>query len=149
MPEVLSLGLGGGSKIHVDEDESVTVGPHSVGYQLEQLSRCFGGDVLTCTDIAVALDSGKIPIKPAWMTPPSPSVVSKARKVMKRMLEKGIDVMKTSDQDVVALLVGGGSIIQIDGLDNVKMCIRPSFSNVANAVGAAIAKVCWFGLDLV
>lgn len=60
---------------------------------------------------------------------------------MLKTLEKGVDRMKASDLEVVLLLVGGGSIIQIDNLDKVKACVRPPFYDAANAVGAAIAKV--------
>src|SRR6185295_18490588 len=49
MPDVLSLGIGGGS--HVDGAE---VGPQSVGYELTSRALVFGGDVLTATDLAVA-----------------------------------------------------------------------------------------------
>src|SRR6266536_1651887 len=49
MPDVLSLGIGGGS--HVSGAE---VGPQSVGYELTSRARVFGGDVLTATDLAVA-----------------------------------------------------------------------------------------------
>src|SRR5258707_1317469 len=51
MPDLLSIGLGGGS--HVDEDP-VRVGPLSVGYRLTSDALVFGGTRLTATDIAVA-----------------------------------------------------------------------------------------------
>lgn len=140
MPEVLSLGLGGGSMVRQDGD-IVTVGPESVGYKLVEDSLCFGGSVMTATDIVVA--SGEdVGIVPQWKDgPPTEEVVKKARAYMTKLLQKGIDSMKTSDLDVVALLVGGGSIIQIDPLPNVRECMRVPFFDAANAVGAAIAKV--------
>ncbi|RFU32808.1 hypothetical protein B7463_g3584, partial [Scytalidium lignicola] len=140
MPEVLSLGLGGGSRVHENEDGTVVVGPDSVGYQILTSAQCFGGSVLTATDIVVA--SGfDVGITPKWEISPPLSVVEKARAHISSILKKGIDSMKTSDLDVVALLVGGGSIIQIDKLENVKECVRVPFFDAANAVGAAIAKV--------
>ena len=54
MPDIISIGLGGGSIVRRHEDGSVTVGPDSVGYQVLTRALCFGGDVLTATDIAVA-----------------------------------------------------------------------------------------------
>ncbi len=53
MPDVFSLGLGGGS-IVVDDDKAPRVGPQSVGYDLIRRAKIFGGDTLTASDIAVA-----------------------------------------------------------------------------------------------
>lgn len=39
MPDVMSIGLGGGSIVRVREDGRVTVGPDSVGYELEHKDR--------------------------------------------------------------------------------------------------------------
>ncbi len=55
MPDVLSLGIGGGS--HVDGAE---VGPQSVGYELTTRALVFGGDTLTATDLAVAAGLAEI-----------------------------------------------------------------------------------------
>ena len=55
MPDVISIGLGGGSIVRVREDGSVTVGPDSVGYEITRKALVFGGDVMTATDIAVRL----------------------------------------------------------------------------------------------
>ncbi|KAI9063547.1 DUF917-domain-containing protein [Trametes sanguinea] len=52
-----------------------------------------------------------------------------------------VEQMKTSPEDITVLLVGGGSIIAPDELAGVKEIIRPPFFSVANAVGAAMAKV--------
>ncbi|KAK5175987.1 hypothetical protein LTR44_011456 [Exophiala sp. CCFEE 6388] len=73
--------------------------------------------------------------------PPDEKVVSQAQKQIGRTLRKGIERMKTSDQPVTALLVGGGSVIQVDDLEGVMRCIRPPFHDVANAMGPAIAKI--------
>jgi len=51
MPDVISIGLGGGSII---DREAVTVGPDSVGHRLLEEAIVFGGSVLTASDIAVA-----------------------------------------------------------------------------------------------
>ena len=52
MPDIISIGLGGGSIVRADGD--LTIGPDSVGYELQQRALVFGGDTLTTTDIAVA-----------------------------------------------------------------------------------------------
>ncbi len=44
MPDILSLGLGGGTRIHVDESNAgIRIGPDSVGYRLLEDSFLFGG----------------------------------------------------------------------------------------------------------
>ncbi|HYX75868.1 MAG TPA: hydantoinase/oxoprolinase family protein, partial [Gaiellaceae bacterium] len=55
MPDVLSLGIGGGSL--VDRSE---VGPQSVGYELTSRALVFGGDTFTATDLAVAAGHAEI-----------------------------------------------------------------------------------------
>ena len=48
MPDVLSLPLGGGTVVHVDDNHHVKcVGPDSVGYQLDTQALAFGGEVIT------------------------------------------------------------------------------------------------------
>jgi N-methylhydantoinase A/oxoprolinase/acetone carboxylase beta subunit len=55
VPDVVSLPLGGGTVIHVDEkDGSIKVGPDSVGYRLDQKALAFGGPTMTATDVALA-----------------------------------------------------------------------------------------------
>jgi N-methylhydantoinase A/oxoprolinase/acetone carboxylase beta subunit len=52
MPNVLSTALGGGSIIHINNEE-VNVGPESIAHRLTIDSMTFGGDTLTLTDMAV------------------------------------------------------------------------------------------------
>ena len=140
MPEVVSIGLGGGSLIQVDDSGKVAVGPVSVGHRLQDEARCFGGKTLTATDIVVAQGFSDESL-PKWKHDISSDLIEQASHQIASKLERCIDTMKTSDAAVVLLLVGGGSIIQKSELRNVKKCIRPPFYKVANAVGAAIAKV--------
>lgn len=51
MPDVLAVGLGGGSIVR---DDGARIGPDSVGYEITSRSLVFGGDTLTTTDIVVA-----------------------------------------------------------------------------------------------
>src|SRR6266481_1376638 len=51
MPDLLSIGLGGGSLVG---RAPLSVGPRSVGYRLVEEGLVFGGEELTATDIAVA-----------------------------------------------------------------------------------------------
>ncbi|GKZ85104.1 hypothetical protein AnigIFM56816_010868 [Aspergillus niger] len=141
IPEVLSVGLGGGSRIHIDHaQDAVSVGPDSVGYRLTQEALVFGGNTMTSTDIVVA--SGKAGLgEPSRVVHLPATVIEKARAGIKKILERAIDEMKVSDQPVTLLLVGGGSIVYMDALEGVTECILPPHYDSANAVGAAIAKV--------
>lgn len=140
MPEVLSIGLGGGSKISTDYVGNLTVGPDSVGHYLTEQALVFGGPTLTASDIVVA--SGKAQLgDPSKLAQVPPSTVETARKRIKKMLEDVIEQMKVSSAPVHVLLVGGGSLLVTDELSGIAKCTRPIHHGAANAVGAAIAKV--------
>lgn len=137
MPEVVSIGLGGGSHIRGDS-HCIRVGPDSVGHRLTMDALAFGGDTLTATDIFVAAGGT---VRDSLLVPEvASSVIAGARKKISNMLQQVIEEMKVSAAPVIVLLVGGGSIIQIDPIDGVE-CIRPPHYDSANAVGAVIAKV--------
>ncbi|EXJ88395.1 hypothetical protein A1O1_05325 [Capronia coronata CBS 617.96] len=139
MPHLESIGLGGGSIVR-ERDSEVTVGPDSVGYQLTTKAKVFGGDVLTTTDIAVA---GGLKIgDPSKVSDLSPESVSRTRGRIKKMLENVIDRLKLTPAPLPVLLVGGGSIVCPSELEGVTEVIVPKFHSVANAVGAAISRVC-------
>lgn len=136
MPDLISVGIGGGS--HVNVDEEVTVGPESVGYRLTEEALSFGGDTLTATDLEVA--SGTIDIGTE-----SPDVddrtVEAARDYVRDEVERAVDRMKTSPEPVPVVVVGGGSILVPDDLDGASRVYKPDHYEVANAVGVAIAQV--------
>ncbi len=59
MPDVLSIGIGGGSVVTTEPD--VVVGPMSVGYELTTRARsCSAATTLTATDVAVAAGLAEI-----------------------------------------------------------------------------------------
>jgi N-methylhydantoinase A/oxoprolinase/acetone carboxylase beta subunit len=137
MPDLISIGLGGGSHVHVDGDD-VSVGPESVGYRLTKKSKAFGGDKLTATDIAVAagtIDLGTI----------SPNVddevIQAAHYHIREAVERAVDRMKTSPESVPVVVVGGGSILILETLEGASEVYKPDHYEVANAVGVAIAQV--------
>ncbi|KZT59564.1 hypothetical protein CALCODRAFT_516015 [Calocera cornea HHB12733] len=141
MPDLLSIGLGGGSRVRHDAATGkTTVGPDSVGHFITRDAKVFGGDVLTATDIAVAL--GRADVGDALkISDVTPELAAAAQSSIKKQLETVIDRMKTTPEDATVLMVGGGSIIAPDSLEGVGEILRPPFFGVANAVGAAMAKV--------
>ena len=139
MPDVLSLGIGGGSLIRCNGNEAA-VGPESVGYRLEEQALVFGGSVLTATDVAVAGGLASIGNRRA-VDPLDRGVVRQALDRIRSEVARTVDRMKTSADPVVAIVVGGGSILLEDDLPGVGEMIRPAHFAVANAIGAAIAQV--------
>ncbi|KAI1205190.1 DUF917-domain-containing protein [Annulohypoxylon truncatum] len=143
MPEVVSIGLGGGSKIGTDSKTGeVTVGPDSVGHFLTEQALVFGGSVLTASDVVVASGGAQLG-DPSKTSGVAPDTVLAAKNKIKQMLQSVVEKMKVSEAPVHVLLVGGGSLLVTDDLklDNVATCQKPIHHGAANAVGAAIAKV--------
>ncbi|KAF9256832.1 Hydantoinase/oxoprolinase [Marasmius fiardii PR-910] len=141
MPDVNSIGLGGGSRVHIDEKTSkVAVGPDSVGHYLTRDALVFGGNTLTATDICVR-DGVRDVGDPEAVKDVTEEAVKRAKAAIKKTLENAIDRMKTSPEDCTLLLVGGGSILAPKELEGVGEIISPPYYAVANAVGAAIANV--------
>ncbi|OAL50289.1 DUF917-domain-containing protein [Pyrenochaeta sp. DS3sAY3a] len=141
MPDVVSIGLGGGSKVYVNpQTGQVTVGPASVGHYIQREAKIFGGNTLTTSDIVVALGKAKLGNPSLVGDLPKP-LVENARKEIKKMLERVVEQMKVSAAPVHVLLVGGGALLVTETLEGVDKCIQPIHQGAANAVGAAIAKV--------
>ena len=141
MPDLLSIGLGGGSHVSLESAGGpIKVGPVSVGYRLLKDGIAFGGSQLTTTDVAVA--SGVLTLgdksKVAHLD------AGTCRKVFAeaaRLAEEAIDRMKTEAGDVPLIAVGGGAFLIPDKLPGVSKVIHVEHGDCANAVGAAIAQV--------
>ena len=140
MPDVVSIGLGGGSIVRKQPDGSVTVGPDSVGYQITEKALCFGGDVCTATDIAVRLGMTELGDK-ALVAGIDEAFAKKAMAAIRALCEDSIDAMKVSSEDVDVILVGGGSIVLPESLTGAKSVTKHEHGGVANAIGSAISKV--------
>jgi N-methylhydantoinase A/oxoprolinase/acetone carboxylase beta subunit len=138
MPDVLSVGIGGGSLVR--DNGEVTVGPDSVGYRLTQEALVFGGRTLTATDVAVA--AGRATIGDRELAGSiDPDL---ARRALARIAADVADVverMRTSSDPLPIVAVGGGSILLPDELPGLGAVHRPENFAVANAIGAAIAQV--------
>jgi len=140
MPDVVSIGLGGGSIVRQKEDGTVTVGPDSVGYQITEKALCFGGDVCTATDIAVRLGMADLGDK-TLVAGIDEEFAKKAMAAIRALCEDSIDAMKVSSDNVDVILVGGGSIVLPEDLAGAKSVTKHEFGGVANAIGSAISKV--------
>ncbi len=139
MPDVLSLGIGGGSLVR-GHGGDVTVGPDSVGYQLDRRAMVFGGPDLTATDMAVAGGLADIGDRAA-VAGVDRALVGRVLETIRRDIAGAVDRLKTSADPVAAIVVGGGSILLGDDLPGASRMIRPDNFAVANAIGAAIAQV--------
>jgi len=138
MPDVFSIGLGGGSHV-VDTGRRIEIGPASVGYRLTRDALVFGGATLTASDVIAAAgragfgDAAKV----AHL---SKDLVARTQRRIMEMLEQCVERSRVSPEPLPIIVVGGGSILvdgSIGGLD----VIKPKHFAVANAVGAAIAQV--------
>jgi len=143
-PDIVSIGLAGGTIIKVQGDE-IVIGPESVGYKLVELGIAWGGNTLTATDIALA--KGVMIIDDPKCKPELPkqfldlALVNKVYEKMVKMLEEAIDKVKTSPEPETIILVGGGSAMWPRRLAGAKEVIRPEYAQYANAIGAATALV--------
>ncbi len=140
MPDVVSIGLGGGSVVRVADDGTVTVGPDSVGYRIASEARVFGGEVLTATDVAVRLGMAQVG-DPALVADVPQEVAEAAMAAIRELAEDAVDAMKTSSDPIEVILVGGGSIILPADLAGTSTVYAPEHAGCANAVGSALAKV--------
>ena len=138
MPDLLSVALGGGSRVRSRGTE-VAVGPDSVGYRLTTEALCFGGSTLTLSDVAVRAGRASIGTHPVDSV--DEAVVSGAIAQIHAVFEDAVDRMKLTRSDQPVIAVGGGSMLLPDSLAGVSSIERPDHFDVANAIGAAIASI--------
>jgi N-methylhydantoinase A/oxoprolinase/acetone carboxylase beta subunit len=137
MPDVLSIGLGGGSLV---DAETCAIGPRSVGYRLTEEALVFGGRQLTMTDIAVAAGLADIGER-SRVRHLSRQLVDGALARAASMVEEHVDRVKTEAGDVTLIAVGGGAFLVPQTVAGVRDVVRLEHGGYANAVGAAIAQV--------
>lgn len=140
MPHLHSIGLGGGSLVR-EVDGKIRVGPESVGHFLMEEALVFGGNTCTASDIAVASKQAEMG-DASKLSHLQPEFIEAALARMKTLLDGAIDVIKTSADPMPVLLVGGGAVLAPEEISGASKVIRPPFHDVANAVGAAISRVC-------
>lgn len=136
MPDVYSMGLGGGSRVAPDYS---SLGPQSVGYAIHTEALVFGGKTVTATDIAVAAGVARLGDVSKVGQLPADGVKSCYER-LQQMVFVAVERMRTSAEPLPVIVVGGGSILLRDELKGQPVVIPPHFG-CANAVGAAMAQV--------
>lgn len=137
MPDILAVGLGGGSLVTNNGED---IGPQSVGHRLVTEGLVFGGPTLTATDLIVA--AGKADIGDSRrLTELGANTVSTGLQTIQRMLNQSIERMKPSSKPLPVILVGGGAVLVTEKLAAASNMYCPEHAGVANAIGAAIAQI--------
>ena len=134
LPDLLSIGLGGGSRVRRDP---LRLGPDSVGQRLTTDAVSFGGTTETLTD--AALTAGRLVIDGV-----ETAQIGDAADVLALaadMVNDGADRMKLTAEPMPLIAVGGGQFVVPESLPGISRIVRPEHAGVANAVGAALSQV--------
>lgn len=139
MPDVLSVALGGGSIIGFNSNKPF-IGPTSVGKCLKTQAISFGGNELTLTDAALFMGHIDIehsqPLKNSINLDQGEAIFNQVKEKIKELIVK----IRGEYKDTPIVFVGGGSALLPPCFFQEEYQI-PSFFNVANAYGAALAEI--------
>ena len=134
MPDLVTIALGGGTIVTED-----ALGPESVGYRILEEALVFGGTTPTLTDAGVA--ARRFALGDASRLARHGPLLAAAIDRSDTTLADAIDRVKTSREPVTLVAVGGGAPLVPDDVAGTSEVLRPDHSDVANAIGAAIASV--------
>ncbi len=135
MPDIISIAIGGGTIVRPG-----AIGPDSVAWRISREALAFGGDTPTLTDAAL-LAGRASSIGSVMPDPAHAELLAGGLALADLAVADAIDRVKTSRSAVSVIAVGGGSILLADSIPGVSEILRPAHHDVANAIGAAIAKV--------
>lgn len=147
MPDLISIGLGGGTIVRdaragtgAVQGESPAIGPDSVGYAVATEALCVGGSTLTLSD--VSLFAGRLDGfgDPVLVSSLDGSLVADALAWVDEQVTIMTERMKSSRDALPLLAVGGGAHLIADEIAGVSEVLRPENHSVANAYGAGIAE---------
>ncbi len=135
MPDIVSIAIGGGTIARPGR-----LGPDSVAWRISDEALAFGGSTPTLTDAALLTGRAQ---GIGSVTPGAEhaALLREALATADLAVADAIDRAKTSRADVPLIAVGGGSVILPHAIPGVSEILRPQHHDVANAIGAAIAKV--------
>jgi N-methylhydantoinase A/oxoprolinase/acetone carboxylase beta subunit len=137
MPDLLSIGLAGGSIVN---QAPLQIGPRSVGFRLTEEAIVFGGSTLTLTDVAVG--AGLIELGDRRrLDRLAPNLISDVVTMVHQRISEAADRMKPDAAPLPLIAVGGGSFLVPEKLPGFSEVVRAENYAVANAVGAAISQV--------
>ena len=138
MPDLISVGLGGGSIVR--DGDGVTVGPDSVGYDVVTEAICRGGATLTLSDVSLA--AGRLTDfgDPGLLAGLEASLTDSAIDWVDTRIGVLCERMKASSTALPLIAVGGGAHLVPEALRGISEVLWPSHHSVANAFGAAIAE---------
>ena len=136
MPDLISIGLGGGTIVHGTN----RVGPDSVGYRVVDEALVMGGEVPTLSDVSVRAGRLSGFGDPALTSKLDPAAADAALAWVDEQVQVLADRMKASRQALPLIAVGGGSHLVPDEVPGTSEVIKPNHFAVANAYGAAIAE---------
>jgi N-methylhydantoinase A/oxoprolinase/acetone carboxylase beta subunit len=139
MPELTSVGIGGGSVVRGNAQVSM-IGPDSVGHEITHQALVFGGSTVTATDLAVAAGLCRIG-SPERVRRLSPRLVRSGVRWIQEQVTRLVDGAKVGPEALPVVVVGGGSVLVSASIPGASRVIRPKHFAVANAIGAAIAQV--------
>jgi N-methylhydantoinase A/oxoprolinase/acetone carboxylase beta subunit len=137
MPDILSLGLGGGTIV---DPAAGAFGADSVGYRIAEEALLFGGSTATLTDARAAVAGSPVAGHelPA-LTAVQRSGLASALAMAHDRIESAVERMSLGRSSLPLVVVGGGGFLVPDRVLGATEVLRPEQGNVANAVGAAIA----------
>lgn len=139
MPDLISLGLGGGTIVRGGPG-GVVVGPDSVGYRVSTDALVRGGSTLTLSDVSAR--AGRLTGfgDPELAADVPAEVIEQALAWVDTTIQIMADRMKATRSAVPLIAVGGGSHLVADHVAGTSNVVRPAHHAVANAFGAAIAE---------
>ncbi|OLT04031.1 hydantoinase subunit beta [Pseudonocardia sp. CNS-004] len=137
MPDILSLGLGGGTIVDVARGVLLA---DSVGYRITEEALLFGGATATLTDAAAtgaraAVAGRELPPLDAATR----AALGNALAAAHDRIESAVERMSLGRVGLPLVVVGGGGFLVPDAVLGASEVVRPPRGDVANAVGAAIA----------
>ena len=147
MPDLVSLGCGGGSIIR-SSDNSVNIGPDSLGYNIVNDSIAWGGNIITTTDISLAAGYAQIEddkLQYSKLKQINKNIINLSVDEIIKKLERSVEMIRTNPDPMPMVLVGGGGLIispnHYNKIFGISKVVRPENFQSANALGAAIAQV--------
>ncbi len=136
MPDIVSIAVGGGTIVR-----DGAIGPDSVAWRIGTEALAFGGTHADAHRRGAAGGPDQRHRQRSRRAPSTRDLLRAGLALADRAVADAIDRVKTSRSDAPIIAVGGGSIILADPIPGASEILRPPNHDVANAIGAAIAKV--------